>query len=125
VTEVRSRRPHPVVHLELHTGDSACAEAFYSQLLNWRSERIDAGTASYLALELGGRCGGGIVECGTPQPVWLPYVRVDRVDEVTERACGLGASVVLEPRGGPAGRRSVVSSPHAGEIAFWQQGGAW
>jgi predicted enzyme related to lactoylglutathione lyase len=117
------RNPHPVVHLELHTGDLACARAFYARLLNWRTQRIEAGAASYERLELGG-WGGGIVECGTPRPVWLPYVRVDRVDEITERACGLGASVVLEPRGGPAGRRSVVAAPHAGEIAFWQQGGS-
>jgi hypothetical protein len=28
--------------------------------------------------------------------------------------------VLLEPREGPAGWRSVVSAPQAGEIAFWQ-----
>ena len=78
------------------------------------------GDSSYLALELGGRFGGGIVECGARRPVWLPYVQVERVDETTERARGLGASVVLEPREGPAGWRSVVTSPQAGEIAFWQ-----
>jgi predicted enzyme related to lactoylglutathione lyase len=117
---MRSRRPHPVVHLELHTADRACASAFYSGLLGWRTQRVAAGDASYLALELGGRFGGGIVECGAERPVWLPYVQVDRVDEVTERARGLGASVVLEPREGPAGWRSVVASPQAGEIAFWQ-----
>jgi predicted enzyme related to lactoylglutathione lyase len=121
---MRSARPHPVVHLELHTGDLARARAFYSRLLDWRTQRIEVGAGSYLAVELGGGCGGGIVECGTPRPVWLPYVRVDRVDEITERACGLGASVVLEPRAGPAGWRSVVASPQAGEIAFWQQGGS-
>ena len=79
-----------------------------------------AGDGSYLALELGGRFGGGIVECGARRPVWLPYVQVDRVDEMTERACGLGASVVLEPREGPAGWRSVVAAPAGGELALWQ-----
>ena len=54
---------------------------------------------------------------------WLPYVEVDRVDEVTDRARRLGASVLLEPREGPAGWRSVVASPEAGEIAFWQPQG--
>jgi predicted enzyme related to lactoylglutathione lyase len=117
---MRPDRPHPVVHLELHTSDRACASAFYSGLLRWRTRRVDAGEGSYLALELGGRFGGGIVECGSPRPVWLPYVQVDRVDEVTERARGLGASVVLEPREGPAGWRSVVASPQAGEVALWQ-----
>jgi predicted enzyme related to lactoylglutathione lyase len=33
----------------------------------------------------------------------------------------LGASVLLEPREGPAGWRSVIATPEAGEIALWQQ----
>ena len=84
------------------------------------TERIDAGRGSYHALELGGGIGGGIVECATRRPVWLPYVEVERLDEVTDRAGELGASVLLAPREGPAGWRSVVASPEGGEIAFWQ-----
>ena len=113
-------RPHPVVHLELHTGDLSGASAFYSQLLRWPTERIDAGGGSYHALALGGDFGGGIVECSTTRPVWLPYVEVERIDEVTDRAGRLGASVLLSPREGPAGWRSVVATPEGGEIAFWQ-----
>jgi predicted enzyme related to lactoylglutathione lyase len=108
------------VHLELHTGDRAAAGAFYACLLGWRPELIDACCGSYLALGLGRGTGGGIVECATRRPVWLPYVEVDRVDESTERARQLGARVLLAPREGPAGWRSVVVSPHGGEIAFWQ-----
>ena len=112
--------PHPVVHLELHTPASPAATAFYAQLLRWRPERIEAADGSYLSLELGGGVDGGIVECGTRRALWLPYVAVERIDEITERARRLGASVLLEPREGPAGWRSVVATPEAGEIAFWQ-----
>ena len=42
--------------------------------------------------------------------------RVMRCDAVGVRVAG----VVLEPREGPAGWRSVVAAPAAGEIAFWQ-----
>jgi predicted enzyme related to lactoylglutathione lyase len=112
--------PRPVVHLELHTGDQARAGAFYARLLRWRPELIRGASGSYLALELGGGFGGGIVECGTRRPLWLPYVEVDQVEELTERARQLGAEVLLEPREGPAGWRSVVSSPEGGEVAFWQ-----
>jgi predicted enzyme related to lactoylglutathione lyase len=105
-----------VVHLELHTGDAAGASAFYGDLLRWRTQQI----ASYLALDLAAGVGGGIVQCATRRPVWLPYVEVERVHEVTERAGELGASVLLEPREGPAGWRSVVASPDGAEIAFWQ-----
>jgi predicted enzyme related to lactoylglutathione lyase len=111
--------PHPVVHLELHTGDLARASTFYSRLLSWRPERIETGSGAYLALELGG-FGGGIVECCTRRSLWLPYVEVDHVERFTDRARQLGASVLFEPREGPAGWRSVVATPEGGEIAFWQ-----
>ncbi|TMK75454.1 MAG: VOC family protein [Actinobacteria bacterium] len=110
----------PVVHLELHTGDLQRARTFYGQLCGWRPKRIDASGGSYLALELGGGFGGGIVECDTERPLWLPYVEVARIGEATERARALGASVLLEPREGPAGWRSVVATPASGEIALWQ-----
>jgi predicted enzyme related to lactoylglutathione lyase len=113
----------PVVHLELHTGDLTRASAFYSRLLDWRSERIEVRSGSYHALELGAGFGGGIVECGTARPVWLPYVEVDEIGEATGTARRLGASVLLEPREGPAGWRSVVGTPEGGEIALWQPKG--
>ena len=113
--------PKPVVHLELHTGDLARASEFYAALCGWRSERIIAGDGSYTALELGGGFGGGgVVECPTPQPLWIPYVEVDDVFAVTERARALGASVLLGPREGRVGWRSVITTPTAGELALWQ-----
>jgi predicted enzyme related to lactoylglutathione lyase len=110
----------PVVHLELHTGDLPGARAFYAGLCGWRPEEITVPSGSYLALELGGGLGGGIVECGASRPIWLPYVEVADVRDATERARELGARVVLEPREGPAGWRGVVAAPAAGEVAFWQ-----
>jgi predicted enzyme related to lactoylglutathione lyase len=112
----------PVVHLELHTGDLPGARSFYAALCGWNAERIHASAGSYLALDLSrGELGGGIVECPTGRPVWLPYVEVPHIDAANERARELGAAVLLEPREGPAGWRSVVSAPAVGELAFWQQ----
>jgi predicted enzyme related to lactoylglutathione lyase len=115
-------RSRPVVHLELHTGDLDRARAFYAELCGWRPEHITAAGAagSYLALDMGRGFGGGIVECATESPVWLPYVQVPEVHAATERAHDLGASVLLGPREGPGGWRSVVTTPAGGEIAFWQ-----
>jgi predicted enzyme related to lactoylglutathione lyase len=117
---VKQRRSDPIVHLELHTGDLERAGAFYAGVCGWRPERIEAGGGSYLALELSSRFGGGIVECGTPSPLWLPYVGVANVANSTDRARELGASVLLEPREGPAGWRSIVAGPASAQIAFWQ-----
>lgn len=109
-----------VVHLELHTTNLARACTFYSELLGWRTERVEAAGRSYTALDLGGGLGGGVVECGAERPTWLPYVSVPDVMSATDRAQRLGAAVLLAPREGPAGWRSVVVAPDAGELAFWQ-----
>src|SRR4051794_10612663 len=110
----------PVVHLELHTGDLQRAGAFYEALCDWRPDPIDAQCGSYLGLELGRGLGGGIVECATERTLWLPYVEVPEIAEATDRARLLGASVLLDPREGPAGWRSVVATRAGGEIALWQ-----
>ena len=111
----------PVVHLELHTGDLPRASALYGELCGWRPERVEGRHGSYLALALGRGLGGGIVECETERPLWLPYVQVAEISEATDRARLCGASVLLEPREGPAGWRSVIGTPAGGEIALWQQ----
>jgi predicted enzyme related to lactoylglutathione lyase len=103
---------NPVVHLELHTGHLPDARAFYEGALGWRAEQ----TRGYWSFGTG--C--GLVECDTALPAWLPYVAVRDVASTTERARVLGASVLLDPREGPHGWRSVLSTPAGGEIALWQ-----
>jgi predicted enzyme related to lactoylglutathione lyase len=112
--------PTPVAHLELHSSNLARACAFYAGVCGWRMEQVEAGARPYHTLDWGGGLGGGIVECGTSRALWLPYLEVPRVEEATERACRFGARVLLDPREGPAGWRSVVTVPDGGEIAFWQ-----
>ena len=114
---------NPVVHLELQTCNLPRACGFYTKLFGWRAERIDVGSASYLTLELGRGIEGGVVERDAERAVWLPYVEVDNVGEMTEQARLLGASVLLEPREGPAGWRSVVAAPAGAEVALWQPKG--
>jgi predicted enzyme related to lactoylglutathione lyase len=114
------RRANPVIHLELHTSDMRGAVEFYTSLFGWRPERIHAGTGSYLALGMGNGVGGGVVECEAEHPLWLPYVDVPDVNRMTDEARELGGEVLLTPREGPQGWRSVVSAPDGGEVAFWQ-----
>jgi predicted enzyme related to lactoylglutathione lyase len=125
MTEVmRSRQPNPVVHIELHTADLAGASALYSELCGWRPEPVETCAGRYLAFEFGTALAAGMVESGAHHPIWLPYVQVDRIEAATDRARRLGASVAVEPREGPVGWRSVVSTPCGGELAFWQPKGA-
>jgi uncharacterized protein len=114
------RAPDPVVHLELHTRDLAGACEFYARLCGWSTDRIETDAGSYRSLDPGDGLSGGVVECPAPRPLWLPYVAVPDIAVATERARRLGASVLLEPREGPAGWRSVVAGRAGGELAFWQ-----
>jgi predicted enzyme related to lactoylglutathione lyase len=123
ISDVRagvSAGPRPVVHLELHTREPQLASGFYAQLLDWQPERIETRHGCYLALGLGREIGGGIVGCQTERSLWLPYVEVDDVASVTAQASRLGAGILLAPREGPAGWRSVITAPDGGEIALWQ-----
>jgi uncharacterized protein len=120
MTDMKPADSGRVVHLELHTRDLLEARCFYRRLCGWREEHVDTSAGSYLAVEFGGAISGGIVECPISRPLWLPYVEVRDIRETTRRAEVLGASVMLSPREGPAGWRSVVSTPAAGEIALWQ-----
>ncbi|HTZ85559.1 MAG TPA: VOC family protein [Solirubrobacteraceae bacterium] len=118
-----SHQPGALVHLELHTHDLSGASTFYRQLLGWRTERLASRWGVYHALALGGALDGGIVECGAPRPLWLPYLEVKEIGAMTERGRALGAAVLLEPREGPAGWRSVLATSQGGEIALWQPKG--
>jgi predicted enzyme related to lactoylglutathione lyase len=113
-------RCNPVVHLELHTGDLPRAGELYAELCGWQPEWIETQAGSYLSLALGAELDGGIVQCPVRGPTWLPYVEVDAIGQATDRARALGASVLVEPREGPAGWRSVVRTAVGGELAFWQ-----
>lgn len=110
----------PIVHLELHTHDLRGASAFYTQLMGWRAEQITVGSGSYHSVAFGGHLDGGIVQCGAPHAIWLPYAEVQEIDTATERGRQLGASVLLEPREGPTGWRSVLTTREGGEVALWQ-----
>jgi predicted enzyme related to lactoylglutathione lyase len=109
-----------LVHIELHTPRLAGARGFYSALFGWQAEQIATDHGSYVALDLGD-VDGGMVQCGTERPLWLPYVEVDRIDRATDRARALGARVLLETREGPAGWRSVIATDDSGEVALWQR----
>jgi predicted enzyme related to lactoylglutathione lyase len=109
-----------VVHLELRTGNLPSACAFYTRLFRWRAETVHTGAGNYLALGLGDLIDGGVVEHDAERPFWLPYVEVENLEDATERARVLGASVLLSPREGPSGWRSILATPAGAEIALWQ-----
>jgi hypothetical protein len=77
-----------VVHLELHTRDLRRARAFYSRLLDWRTEQINARSRSYLAL--------------------------DRIEAATGRARRLGPPCCSSPARARAVGAALSARPTAG-----------
>ena len=67
----------------LLAGETVTYTGDYVQL---DAARIEAGSGSYLTLGPGGGFGGGIVECGTVRPLWLPYVQVISAPQCGELA---------------------------------------
>ena len=112
-------RLNRVVHLELRTSNAPAVCALYARLFGWRAESVHAGDGDYLTLELGDHIEGGVCEHEDERAFWLPYVEVADVAGTTARARSLGASVLLSPREGPAGWRSILATPAGGEIALW------
>jgi predicted enzyme related to lactoylglutathione lyase len=111
---------YPVVHLELHTPDPQRARVSFERLFGWRSEQIHLGTGTYLALDAGEGIELGIVEQEVGAPSWLPYVETADIAVLARRARALGWTVLLEPREGLAGWRSILRVPAGGDVALWQ-----
>jgi predicted enzyme related to lactoylglutathione lyase len=110
----------PVVHLELRTGNLAGACTFFSQSFGWRAEIIHVGAQSYVTLECGARVGIGVVEADADPPGWLPYVEVTEIRRATGTAERYGATIRLDPREGPVGWHSLVTTPDGAEVGLWQ-----
>jgi predicted enzyme related to lactoylglutathione lyase len=110
---------NPVVHLELRTSDLTGSCRFLTEALGWRAESLRVGDGSYIALDLG-PLNGGIAENDRGWVGWLPYVEVNDIRRMTERAGAAGASEILPPTEGPVGWRSILAMPGGSEVALWQ-----
>ncbi len=107
---------------ELHTTDPDAATAFYAKLLGYTTQTHDMGPAgSYTMLRRGDKERGGMMKSAMNASFWLSYVLVANVDATTDKARGLGATVIVEPRDIPGfGRFSVLTDPTGASIALWK-----
>jgi predicted enzyme related to lactoylglutathione lyase len=117
---MRDHTARRIVHLQLRSEEPSRACAFWANAFGWHAEIIHVGSASYLTL--GGATGLeiGVVADESGRGGWLPYVEVADIDEATERVPRLGGAIVLAPREGPAGWRSVIVEPTGTEIGLWE-----
>jgi predicted enzyme related to lactoylglutathione lyase len=122
-TVITSHRPGSFCWIELATNDVAAARAFYTELFGWTVNEMPMGEGDVYTMF---RYAGGDVAAmhghtGGAPPNWLSYVAVENVDQSTEKAKELGATVVAGPMDVfDAGRMAVLLDTQGAAIAIWQ-----
>jgi len=115
---------------ELITTDPAAAKKFYASVFGWEPQDMDMGkNGTYTLLNRPGTtnphrpgtlAAGGLMKAPphVPQSFWLPYVAVENVDAITDKAKKLGGNVAVPPTDIPdVGRFSAWMDPQNAAIA--------
>ena len=87
---------------DLSTRDPERAIDFYTKLLGWDIQPLDAGPMPYWVVNVDGRGEGGIMPMPEMVPAeapsfWLPYFRMEDLAAGVAKAAELGASVLSGP----------------------------
>jgi predicted enzyme related to lactoylglutathione lyase len=102
---------------ELGTRDPDLAQQFWSALLGWDFERIDAAPIDIWTIRNAGRSNGNLRRMGdeTPPDVpshWLVYFAVDSIDATVATATGAGGATILpKTAAGGANSFALLSDP--------------
>jgi predicted enzyme related to lactoylglutathione lyase len=113
---------NPFVHLELSTSDVAAAKAFYSGLFGWAIQDMDMGGGMiYSTFKPASGPGGGMFSMPGMPTFWLAYVGVKDINESTEKAKSLGATIHRGPMEIPnIGWMTILVDPTGATIAMFQ-----
>jgi uncharacterized protein len=98
---------------ELSTRDPDVAQQFWTGLLGWDFERIEAGPVDYWMISNAGQSNGGLHRMGDETPTdvpshWLVYFAVDSIDAAAPNA---GTPVVPKTQAGGQNSFAVFSDP--------------
>jgi uncharacterized protein len=112
------------VYVQLHTQDHKKAKDFYTSLFDWKLEDNPAAEIPYTEIDVGGEgVSGGMMAAVAPEipSHWLPFVHVHDIEETTQKAKTLGATVIKKPTNVPGkGRYSVIVDPTGATFALWE-----
>ena len=117
----RKRLPGKFVWFELRTADSRRAQAFYGEVLRWKTVPWQAGPATYDMIFTGDTPDtmiGGYAAAPAGSPArWLSFVSVADVDGAAGAAIAAGGRVVQAPFDAPgAGRMTLIADAQGAEI---------
>jgi hypothetical protein len=107
---------------ELGTRDPDVAQQFWSGLLGWEFERIEAGPVDYWTIRNAGRPNGGMHRMGDETPAdvpshWLVYFAVESIDEAAPKAAG---TIVPKTQAGGENSFAVVSDPAGATFGLFE-----
>jgi uncharacterized protein len=93
---------------------------FYGTLLGWTIDP-DTNPGPYNGwIMQGEQPWASVIEAGDATAgSWVPYVQVDDLDTVVDKATSLGATVVADKADGPAGTAVVIADPGGALVALW------
>ncbi|MCU1313209.1 MAG: Glyoxalase/bleomycin resistance protein/dioxygenase [Acidobacteriaceae bacterium] len=113
---------NPFVHLELNTPDLAKAKAFYGELFGWEFQDMSmVPSGIYSTFKPSEGPGGGMMSMPDGKPGWLSYVGVSNIQESTDKARALGATILMGPHPIPdVGSFTVLNDPTGCTIALFQ-----
>ena len=113
---------NPFVHMELNAPDMAKAKAFYGEMFGWEFQDMDMGPSGiYSTFKPSEGPGGGLYSAPQMPMGWLAYIGVKDINEATDKAKGLGATVHVGPLEIPnVGWMTVMDDPSGGRIAMFQ-----
>jgi predicted enzyme related to lactoylglutathione lyase len=110
------------VHLELNTPDLAKAKAFYGELFGWQFQDMNMGPSGiYSTFKPSEGPGGGMMSMPDGKPGWLSYVGVSNIQESTDQARALGATILMGPHPIPdVGSFTILNDPTGCTVALFQ-----
>jgi predicted enzyme related to lactoylglutathione lyase len=104
---------------DLQIAEPESVLSFYSELLGWSIDPIEASHGTYWSIASGGRGIGGIMRSPqAPKPFWNVYFGVSDIDATLAHATSLGATTLLEPITVPAGRFAMSIDPQGAPVSF-------
>ena len=121
---------NPFIWHELVTPDQNKSGAFFSKLLGWSINEVDAGEfGTYTLFQKEGADVAGMMNPTPDTPgegsYWHSYIAVDDVDHCAKKASELGGNVLVSPHDVPdVGRICIVSDPTGAVMHLMQPIGA-
>lgn len=109
---------------ELVSSDTAAARQFYGDLFGWTTEEIPGPTHPYWLFQIEGCVVAGLRPVPRGRQRWIPYVAVERLDDIAAQAERLGGRPGDPPfEVSGVARMATIVDPHERVVGLWEANG--